>query len=285
MASFSNITITCTDRTELSAVQYTPESVKAAVLIGPATGIKKTFYHSFALHLAEHGYAVICFDNRGIASSLKGFINDSKANLFDWGQLDMSAVLDRLMQDFPNTTYHLIGHSAGGQLAGLMKNADSLRSIFNFACSSGSLRKMNYPFKFQATFFLNYFIPISNLIFGHTKSQLVGMGEPLPKTVAAQWSKFCNTTGYIKDELDVTIKDHYYDDLAIKAKWLYATDDGIANKETVKDMVRVYPKVSSKILALNPKELGFKDIGHMKYFSRKRKKLWTIATDWLDENR
>ena len=111
MSYFANINIQCSDETDLSAVCYYPKSLKAAVLIGPATGIKKTFYHSFAEHLAANGFGVICYDNRGIASSLIGSIkSNSKINLFDWGQLDMTAVLDRLMNEFPNTTYLSLIH-------------------------------------------------------------------------------------------------------------------------------------------------------------------------------
>jgi len=284
MANISEIQIRCSDDVILSAVCYQPSQLKAAVFIGPATGIKKTFYNSFALYLAENGYGVICYDNRGVGSSLTATVNNSKANLFDWGQKDMSAVMERLMHEFPNTSYHIIGHSAGGQLVGLMKNAPALTSMFNIACSSGSLRNMHYPFKLQATFFLNIFIPLSNLIFGHSKCQWVGMGEPLPKMVGAQWSKFCNSDGYIRAELGHAIKDHFYDTLEIKSKWLYASDDGIANLKNVKDMVRVFRKTSAEIKALVPKEFGYRDIGHMKYFSRKRKQLWGIALDWLEEN-
>ena len=112
----------------------------------------------------------------------------------------MPAVLDRLMKEFPNQKYHLVGHSAGGQLVGLMHNAEQLDSMFNFACSSGSIRNMHFPFRFAAHFFLGFFISISNFLFNKTQSQWVGMGEPLPRKVAQQWRKWCYGTGYVATE-------------------------------------------------------------------------------------
>ncbi|MEM1219915.1 MAG: alpha/beta fold hydrolase, partial [Bacteroidota bacterium] len=212
MSAYSSepIKVICSDGYPLAATIYRPSETKAAIMIAPATGIKRAFYHAFAEHLATHGYGVITFDHRGIGGSLSGAVSKSKASLVTWGRIDQTAILERLKKTFPGTTYHLVGHSAGGQLVGLMQNALDLRSIFNVACSSGSIRNMDYPFRFTANFFMNFYIPVSNLLFGHTKSQWVGMGEPLPSGVAAQWSKWCNGSGYVAVDLDTVIKEHHY---------------------------------------------------------------------------
>ncbi|MFK8012079.1 MAG: alpha/beta fold hydrolase, partial [Marinicellaceae bacterium] len=204
----THIKIKCQDGFELAAVLYQPSSIKAAVMIAPATGIKKGFYHSFASYLCEKGFGVICFENRGIGESIKGNFNQVDASLIHWGTLDMSAVLEKLKEIFPHQSYHLIGHSAGGQLVGLMDNALELKSMFTFASSSGSLRNMPYPFKIFATFYLNIFIPISNLFFAKTNSQWIGMGEPLPKLVAKQWRRWCNGKGYVATDFGKDINHH-----------------------------------------------------------------------------
>ena len=112
-----SIRITCKDNYTLEASLYVPEKeAKAAVMVCPATGIKKGFYHAISTFLAEKGYGVIAFDNRGIGSSQKLPISKEPADLIDWGRLDMSAVLEELKKRFPETTYHVLGHSAGGQL-------------------------------------------------------------------------------------------------------------------------------------------------------------------------
>ncbi len=66
-----DIKIICEDKVELSGTLYSPKEPKAAILISPATGIKRHFYNSFAQFLCENKFAVLTFDNRGIGDILK----------------------------------------------------------------------------------------------------------------------------------------------------------------------------------------------------------------------
>jgi len=252
-------------------------------MIGAATGIKRTFYAAFAIFLQDNGYGVITFDNEGIGESLTSNIKNSNASLTSWGQSDLSAIFSLLKTEFPNTKYHLIGHSAGGQLVGLMNGATELSSILNFACSSGSLRNMNYPFKIKAHFFMNFFMPISNLFFGFANNRWLGMGQPLPKKCAQQWTKWCNGTGYIETHLNNHEIEHYYDEINCPSLWINAIDDDIANDKNVKDMIRVFTKTQAQRLTLHPKEYQYEEIGHMKFFSKRHAQLWSIALEWLEQ--
>ncbi|GAA6172575.1 alpha/beta fold hydrolase [Colwellia sp. KU-HH00111] len=275
--------IICEDHYALAATIYVPsKNIKAAILIGPATGIKRQFYASFASFLADNGYGVITFDNRGIGDSLVGNVKASDASLQCWGEKDMPAALEQLKKAFPNTHYHLIGHSAGGQLVGLMHNAMDFTSIFNFACSSGQLKNMSPLHAIKAHFFMNIFIPFSNGIFGHTKSQWFGMGEPLPKKVAQQWRAWCNGEGYVKSSFGKTIHNHLYDDLSVPSMWVNATDDFIAINANVKDMLTVFTQLNAETVTLSPKDYALDEIGHMKFFSRKSHVLWSYALNWLE---
>ncbi|WP_281556972.1 alpha/beta fold hydrolase [Thalassomonas sp. RHCl1] len=283
--NLDDITIDCQDGQQLAATLYTPkDEVKGAVLIGPATGIKRQFYHSFACYLVENGYGVISYDNRGIGESLSGKVCASKASLQCWGEQDMPAVLEALKSYFPDTSYHLIGHSAGGQLVGLMYNGKDLSSIFNFASSSGQLRNMKLPYSLKANFFMNVFVPLSNLFFGHTKSQLVGMGEPLPKGVAQQWRLWCNGQGYVKTAFGKTVNRHWYHELTTPSMWVNASDDDIAIDDNVADMLSVFKKLKVDTLTVSPQAHGLDEIGHMKFFSRKSKSLWQHAINWLEQH-
>ena len=278
-------TIKCSDSVELVATIYEPTiTVKGAVMMAPATGIKRQFYANFANYLANNGYGVITFDNRGIGGSSTGPVTQNAASLQCWGEKDMPAVRECLQQTFPQTKYHLVGHSAGGQLLGLMHNAMDISSMFNFACSSGQLRNMKLSYLVQAHFFMNAFIPLSNTLFGHTKSQWVGMGEPLPKAVAKQWQQWCNGQGYVKTAFGKTVHQHCYNELTLPSLWVNAVDDDIANNANVADMMSVFPKLNGQTLTLTPSEHGLSEIGHMKFFSSKSQVLWPLALDWLDKH-
>lgn len=166
---------------------FSPESPKAAVLLAPATGIRRRFYKKFATHLAQMGFGVLSFDNRGIGDSKMRPVHEESASLIDWGSLDMPAALEALKAAFPKLPTYLIGHSAGGQLVGLMPNAQDLSGFLTVASSSGSLRKMKPLYQLKARFFLQMLLPLTVKLQGVGRSDLVGMGEPLPKHVALQW--------------------------------------------------------------------------------------------------
>lgn len=284
MLTVTQIQIHCADHTAIAGTIYKTGYIKGAVLIAPATGIKRQFYHNFAVWLAEHGYGVITYDNQGIGESLKGSIKLCPSSLVSWGEIDQTAAMERLKQEFPDKKYHIIGHSAGGQLIGLMKNAHDITSVFNFACSSGSLRNMKIPFWLNAHFFMYAFIPVNNLLLGYTNSPWLNMGERLPKKVAAQWSEWCRGAGYINMALGKYVHEHHYDSLAIPTMWVNATDDDIAVNENVDDMIRVFKKISVERLILQPQKEGFKEIGHMKFFSKSHTELWNYALNWLDRH-
>ena len=272
----------------LTATVYRPTgSIKKAVMIAPATGIKRQFYHNFAHYLAEQGFGVLTFDNEGIGESLTTNLAKCDASLISWGRHDMPAVLDALQDEFADATYHLIGHSAGGQLIGLMPNYKAIASVFNVACSSGRIKNMDMPYKLKAMGFMDAFIPLTNLVLGYTPSDKIGMGEPLPRSVARQWREWCNGSGYIKTVLGKSIHTHFYDDIAMPALWLGFSDDEIANSKNMDDMIRVFTQMPVEKRFLNPKDFGLNHIGHMRYFSSrtnaKAPKLWQMAIDWLNK--
>ena len=291
--STTTLTIITERNQPLTATLYLPKDVesddiKNAIMIAPATGIKRLFYNSFASHLANQGYGVITYDNEGIGDSLTCPLPKCDASLITWGRNDATAVLDALQDEFPNAKYHLVGHSAGGQLIGLMPNYKALSSVVNVACSSGRIKNMGMPFKAQAIIFMDGAITLGNLLLGYTPSDKFGMGEPLPRGVAKQWRDWCNGKGYIKTAFGKTVFTHYYDEFATPALWLNFTDDDIANAKNVDDMLAVFPAMPAEKRMMQPKEFGFKQIGHMKFFSSKTydkaPKLWEMATDWIEQH-
>lgn len=272
----------------LAATVYRPQTkVKIAVMIAPATGIKRQFYHNFATYLAKQGFGVLTFDNEGIGESLSTTLSKCDASLISWGRHDMPAVLDALQDEFFDATYHLIGHSAGGQLIGLMPNYERITSVFNVACSSGRIKNMDMPYKLKAMGFMDAFIPLTNLTLGYTPSDKIGMGEPLPRGVARQWREWCNGAGYVKTAFGNSIHTHFYDEISMPALWLGFSDDDIANSKNMDDMIRVFTQMPVEKRFLDPKDFCIDSIGHMRYFSSKTyakaPALWQMAVDWLNE--
>ena len=284
--SYSLTIITERNHALAATVYRSKGDIKKAIMIAPATGIKRQFYHSFANYLAEHGFGVLTFDNEGIGDSLSTTLAKCDASLISWGRHDMSAILDALHYEFSDASYHLLGHSAGGQLIGLMPNYKSITSVFNVACSSGCIKNMDMPYKLKAMGFMDVFIPLTNLTLGYTPADKIGMGEPLPRGVAGQWREWCNGSGYIKTAFGKSIHTHFYDEITTPSLWLSFSDDDIANSENMDDMIRVYSQMPVQKHFLHPKDFGLESIGHMRYFSSKTNakapQLWKMAVDWFN---
>src|SRR5690606_34639892 len=127
MSEFETLTITCKDGYQLAARFYASQNQNQSsypVLVCPATGITSQFYHSFNLWLRAQGHTVLCFDFRGIGKSLYGPLKQSKASIVQWGQLDIPAAIDTLLDKTKAEKVILVGHSAGGQLLGIVPNYD-----------------------------------------------------------------------------------------------------------------------------------------------------------------
>src|SRR4249920_3564876 len=89
----------------IAARLYEPGAVPiAAVLIGPAMGVKQGYYRPFAEWLAAQGYLAMSFDYRGMGDSrpasarrsLRGF----SADLYDWAR-DFDAAIVALSEAAP----------------------------------------------------------------------------------------------------------------------------------------------------------------------------------------
>lgn len=268
-------------RTHLAgSLFHSHHSSTQAVIIAPATGIKRQFYQAFAMYLAKQGYTVLTFNDEGIGDS--GRCQDT--SLVTWGEYDVTAVIREMSSRYPNHKLHWIGHSAGGLLFGLSPQYHRLASVFSVGASSGSLAGMKAVYRLKAKFFLNMLLPMSAWVFGVGRSDWVGMGEPLPRLVAQQWRDWCNASGYVASAFGKTVTEHYYDKLNMPALWLYASDDDIATTHNVQEMATVFSNMDKRIQMLKPNDFGLSEIGHMKFFSRKSTGLWVLATQWLQQH-
>ncbi|QIO05695.1 alpha/beta hydrolase family protein [Acinetobacter shaoyimingii] len=278
MELFEDLVLTCADQYPLSARFYPQQGPKkmTPVLICPATGVTKWFYHSFATWLAEQGFAVLVFDFRGIGASLHGKLKDSDASIQDWGQLDIPAAIDALLEKTGATHVNLLGHSAGGQLLGIVPNYNKVKNLVAVSGSTGHVKGLKGKTKFLAPVMFNVIFPISRIIKGYGTTKFIGMGEDLPKNVAKQWAQFCSRPGYIFNALGKTIFEDYHQEIRIPITVLWSSDDEIATEANVKDLIRLYPNAQTKMIELVPSKFHHQTIGHMNMFKKSHQNLWPV---------
>ena len=283
MNSFETLWINCKDGYKLAAQFYpaSDNSKQYPILICPATGITKVFYHAFAEWLNQQGYSVLSFDFRGIGESLHGELKDSTASINDWGILDIPAAVDTLLEKTQAKKVILIGHSAGGQLLGINPNYQKVAKVIAIAGSTGHIKGLKGKTKLLAPIMFNVIFPVSSLFKGYGATQFIGMGENLPKNVAKQWAEFCSKPGYVMNTIGKTIFDDYHQQIKCPITSFWSTDDEIATEANVKDLLRLYPNAPTKYVEINPQQHGYKYIGHMLMFKKTHQKLWPLIESEL----
>lgn len=245
------------------------------VLICPATGVRQSFYFPFSDWLNAIGYPVFVFDYRGMGASLgMRHVRQSRARKQDWGQLDMPAALDWLLRETGASEAHLIGHSAGGQLVGLMPNHASIRSLCAISASSGYVGNIRWPKRIAALLLENLYVPVTARLLGYVPARVLGWGDDLPARVGLQWARWCRRPGYMANEFGVGVTQHHYNEFSAPVTVVAATDDPLATPANIEDWLRWLPRAKSNIHFISPENCDGRAIGHVGMFRRQYSSLW-----------
>lgn len=246
------------------------------VLLSPATGVKQHFYLRFARWLAGQGHAVLVFDYRGIGLSLHGKLADCTARLQDWGQRDQVAALDWLLAYTGAPQAVIVGHSAGGQMIGLLPNHHRVARLVGVSASTGWFSGMRPGFALKARFGLRVVLPLGIRLRGYGPASMLGLGENLPAHVARQWGQWCAAGGYATNAVRHHPAEDFHAQVRTPITVLHAEDDDIANPTTVADLLRTLPAAPSEAVQVRPSALGLRTLGHIDWFRPSHQAVWPL---------
>ncbi len=289
-SSAERIEIVCADGVRLCG-HFLPAfgrqrpATEMPVLLCPATGVRQHFYLRFAAWLAEQGSDVLVFDYRGIGLSLHGPLKHCRATLAEWGQQDQVAALDALLRRTGSEQVALLGHSAGGQMIGLLPNHDRVARVVGVSASTGWLSGMRTGFRLKAWFGLRGVIPLGVRLTGYAPTAAIGLGENLPARVGLQWGQWCAAGGYATNAVKNQPQRDFHAAIRIPITVLHATDDDIATPATVADLLRTYPAAHKQARPIAPHDHGLKAIGHIDWFRPSHQALWPLLAHALREPR
>ncbi|WP_175857478.1 alpha/beta fold hydrolase [Burkholderia anthina] len=278
-----NITFLAPDGYSLRGSYFpTATGTGSPVLVCPATGLRQSFYFAFADWLRNDGHPTFVFDYRGIGASLdEAHVRESVARKQDWGQLDMPAALDWLLDETGARDAHLIGHSAGAQLVGLMPNHASVRSVCAISASSGYVGNIRWPTRMAALLLASLYVPVTARLFDYVPAKILGWGDDLPAQVGLQWARWCRRPGYMANEFGVGVTHHGYNEFAAPVTVVAATDDPLATPANIEDWLRWLPRAGSSVRFISPQNCDGRAIGHVGMFRRTHSSLWPELTRGL----
>lgn len=272
------VIITTSDQVDLHGLLYEPvQSPNGAILLNPGLGIPKEFYQDYATYLATKGYVCLVYDYRGIAESGKNVSDPKKINLRNWGLIDMVATIDYLHKKYPTQKVYFIGHSIGGQVAGLVKNHHLVERFIFVATTHGYWPLFNFPLNLFSAFMWYLHIPIAANLFGYMPPSLTYRGIRMAKGVALEWAAWSRKKDYIAHFFGKSIPANFYKKITQDIDVIRFEDDPIAIPKTVQAMMAYYPNASINIHSFDPKKMGIKRVGHSGYFSAKLgKPFWEL---------
>lgn len=275
------MTIPACDGFSLAATCYQPENnpTNTFVLINAATAVPQRYYKHFAIFLARQGYTAVTYDYRGIAGSKPASLRGFDADARDWALLDMAGVIEWIQKTARPSRLFMIGHSYGGQTAGLLPNHDKISAMVTFSSQSGYWRLQGGNQKLPVAFHVYLTLPLLSRLFGYMPWSKISAAEDLPKGVALEWARWCRRPGYLLDDQTLPL-ERYRAFRAPVLAYSFADDDW-GTARSVDAMMHAYPNLTRRHIV--PQEYGLTTLGHFGFFRPKTKQLWPDVVKWLEE--
>ena len=265
------------DGYSLAATLFEVAEPRATVVINSAMATPRQFYRHFAQALATTGFDVVTWDYRGIGGSRPESLRGFATNIRDWTMLDTDGVLDWAIARDPKRSLLLVGHSLGGQVAGLLENAASARGLVTLSSQSGHWRLQGGEQKAAVLLHTYVTMPLLSHAFGYLPWSKFGSTEDLPKGAALEWARWCRNPDYLLG--DDTLPLERFQQFQAPVLAYSVDDDKWGQPHSVDAMMRAYPNVERRHLL--PADLGMKKIGHFGFFRRTASHLWPEVIDWL----
>lgn len=265
-----SIELRAADGRSLAATVY-DAGAPDALLIASAMGVKRRYYDAFARFVAERGRNVVTLDYRGIGDSRPRSLRGYEATMHDWATLDIPAAIDWIARELRPGSFAYLGHSAGGQLAGLAPNIDRVDRFVFVAAQSGYWR--HWPgVRAYGLGFLWVAMPVISRALGWFPGKMLMGSEDLPRGVASQWAQWGRHPEYLFGYHDPAP----YARVTAPLLAYSLRDDHYAPRPAVDALVAKYR--GAKVTRVHRED----DVGHFDAFRRgKGEKLWEEIAAWL----
>jgi len=269
--------IRAADGFELAASVYAAGTADTVLIVNSATAVPRRFYRHFASWLQARGVTVITFDYRGIGDSRPDDLRGFAAGMRDWALLDMTAVLDWAAGEFRADKLVAVGHSFGGQAAGMLENAGRIDGLVGVSSQSGYWAIQGGLEPIRVGFAVMLLMPGLARLLGYFPWRLLAGGEDLPRGVALEWSRWARHPRYLLGDDSLPLDRYARFEAPVLAYSI--DDDNWGTARAVDAMMQAYPNVERRHVV--PGERGLPALGHMGFFRPGAEPLWEEVSGWV----
>jgi predicted alpha/beta hydrolase len=282
-AAGTDLALTAADGYPLAATWYPAAAGSrptTTVVLNGATAVPRRFYDRFARFLAAEGFSVLTYDYRGIAGSRPPSLRGFRVRMRDWGELDAAAALRWVKDERPADALAIVGHSAGGQLLGIIPGAERARALVLVSSQSGWWRHWPAPARWGLALLWHGVMPVLARTLGYFPSKRFGLGEDLPGGVAREWARWCRNPHYMVDDEGEPLRGHASLTAPVLS-WGFS-DDTFAPRPSLEDLLGWFGGAEKTFRYLTPADLGVRSIGHFGFFREGvGGPLWPQTAQWL----
>ena len=265
------------DGFQLGATIFEAPDPRGTIVLSGATGVPHRFYRRFAAYLAGEGYTTVTYDYRGIGASAPPHLRGFEATMTDWALQDLAGAVDWAAAELPGRLL-LIGHSVGGQVAGLLDVPERIAGMVTVSSQSGYWGLQGGEQKLVVAAHVYVTLPLTARMFGYAPWSRFAAGEDLPKGVALQWSAWCRDRRYLGSDSSLPLERFGAFTAPVLAYSF--SDDKWGRPKSVDTMMAVYPHVERRHISVE--RVGLSRIGHLGFFRAESHVLWPDLLEWLD---
>jgi predicted alpha/beta hydrolase len=270
------------DGKKITARIYQPQQDPLrVVVIAPSPEVTQEYYYDIAVFLIENNIAVITFDFRGTGFSTPETLKGYKANLENWAQHDLDAVLRYAKTIFPKQELTFMGHGIGGEIIGLAAASQFISRIFLVSCALSCTRLKRWHEKIWIGG-MKKFVNITSWLFGYFPGKQLHILNNLPKGVVQEWIHWCNNENGLFDDFP----DYNYRKLQVPVLVFSFSDDWRSQEAGVNALLQHFTSACIEWYHIRPRQLAVRRIGHSGFFKMKFKKnLWRLLLEWINEKK
>lgn len=269
-------------RTIAATCHYAVPGFHKAILICPAMGVTAKFYNSLAVYLCEQGFDVLTFDYQGMGLSKSASDLEGEPTMQTWAESDLDASLRWIQENLRAKFLAILGHSAGGQLAGISGTQVTVDAIVLVASQSGYWRHWAGIQRLSMILLWYLLIPVLTAVFGRFPARKLKLGEDLPRKVAQQWASWGRSKNYIASDPSLAKRLAQYEGPILAYSF---TDDAYAPKDSVTALLACYSNAKIEHIVVNAARSSTGKIGHFGFFREYIAKdvMWKNCVNWLEK--